>query len=471
MADSAPVVSPTGQPEAVHPSRRPLPVWLARAALAAAALALVAVLVRAWSLDANVANIDYYQYWLVGRALRAGEAQNIYRREQRVRLAQAGWSDAQLDAQRLGHDTLRRHAADFRKNELGTYSTPWLYTAFAWSSGDDYDADQLRFQRTSLLLFAGSVLLLARMARLSPLATLVLTACLVAGFAPALSEGRVGNVNRIQLALLTLCLLALRGRGSPARWAAAGFVLALAVLFKPNLGAVAALLAFGWLLTRRLRELHWVVLGALAGGILVVGVSSWYFSDAGIWLRWLREVPPLLSEFDHNLRKGNFSLVRVAKDAFGWGDSRVFSAAFLLGVIAVALAARRKGPVTAGGRTRAAEGSGTFLLDFALLGVGAILPLLASDLAWLHYFVLTVPLFVFALRPRPGEPSLLRRALPVLALAALGLVAGEPLRRLFGEPSLLVTAALTIAGALGLYAIGLVEIFDQVRASRVERAA
>ena len=60
-----------------------------------------------------------------------------------------------------------------------------------------------------------------------------------------------------------------------------------------------------------------------------------------------------------------------------------------------------------------------------LIAMGCIVSMLASALVWFHYYVLTIPMFVVALRPwsHPGPmkalPMLMLRLLPVFAFVCL----------------------------------------------------
>jgi hypothetical protein len=73
----------------------------------------------------------------------------------------------------------------------------------------------------------------------------------------------------------------------------------------------------------------------------------------------------------------------------------------------------------------ATAGSGP-LPDVRAAAVGCLLVLLTPRLAWLHYFVLTIPILLIALRPLdetspPGGGVVARRILPGLALLVLAI--------------------------------------------------
>jgi hypothetical protein len=89
-------------------------------------------------------------------------------------------------------------------------------------------------------------------------------------------------------------------------------------------------------------------------------------------------------------------------------------------------------------------------LDLLLAGLGAMVGLLAVELAWLHYYVLALPHLLCLLVP-PGDGA--SRLAWVLGLVAFVLVAGEPLRQLFGL-ELETQLALAAAGGALAFALG-----------------
>ena len=106
----------------------------------------------------------------------------------------------------------------------------------------------------------------ARLAGLSWSAAALLVTLGVGWFAPALSDVRVGNVNRVQLGWLALYLgLASCRRLGGGRNVVAGLVLGLGVAFKPNLAFPALTLGLGWMVLGRWRKLFLQVAGAAGG--------------------------------------------------------------------------------------------------------------------------------------------------------------------------------------------------------------
>jgi hypothetical protein len=107
--------------------------------------------------------------------------------------------------------------------------------AVHWIASGDFETDYWRWQILSLFAFCAGVLGIGQLSGLSWGAAFALLAVLLFALEPLHSEIRVGNVNNLQLGLLALYLccqkLATDGRG----WLAAGRILGIGVMFKPNL--------------------------------------------------------------------------------------------------------------------------------------------------------------------------------------------------------------------------------------------
>lgn len=428
------MVEPAPSPPGPAP-RREGAGWIAFALLLAAC-AQASIFAMRWDC------YDFYQFWVVGQAAHAEGTGNVWSKEERLRLGQE-WARRAVDEQgpKSADPSTRRGVAASRRQDLETYSTPWLYTLFGWCAGGDYDTDLGRFQHAGLFAFALAVIGLARLAGMGWCGGALLAAFLVTFFAPTLSDMRVGNVNRLQLAALSLALVLGARRGA---WQlAAGFVLGLAVLFKPNLAYPALVLGVGWIALGRWDRLARQVPAALAGAAAAFGLSSAWFVGSGTraWSDWSRVLGELMGEYDHALSKGNFALVRLLEDA-GLPAPGAIVGVLMLAGLAAALVLRR--------RARAAA---TLDEDLALAGLGGALSVSTSRLAWVHYYLLVVPLAAYLLRP--AAPRWARAGGGV----ALVLVAHEPLKDLLRlEDTGTLAATLVGVGVLALFAFTLLDL-------------
>jgi hypothetical protein len=433
---------------------------------ALALFVLVCAFAQSWYAGTRWASIDFYQFWAVGRA--AGESTGLdpYSAAARVELGARFLREAET---RVPPQDVHVKAARERA-VLETYSTPWLYTLFGAAASGDYAADQLRFQRASTILLALAVLAIARLAGLAPPAAVLMAAIALVWFMPSASDLWSGNVNRVLLAALAAFLLIERAEKLPVRHALAGALLGMAVAFKPNLAFAALALAAGWMVAGRWAKLAQASAGMAAGALGAVALSSVWFGTWRVWPAWAAEVPRLLTEFDHSLVKGNFSLSRLLTDWLGssrgarlltdWlgsGRGALLPVVFL-GAIVLALVLSR--------RRRAAAGSaGEVREDLLLAGLGATASLLAAQLAWIHYFLLALPLVMYLVASSD-------RGSLWAGVAALAMLALEPWVDLFG---FLVTdppgPLLLTGGALLAFAAGLREVLLAGRRPARERSS
>lgn len=414
-------------------------------------------LTQAWYEVERMACLDYYQFWVVGQAIRHDEAGDIYSAEERARLGRLYHERASLEAG-SSPETSRRWLAARRRETLETYSTPWLYTLFAAFSTGDYARDETRFQRVSLAAYVAGIALICSALGYSVAAAALALAVFLWWFAPAVSDMHVGNVNRIEVALLAAFAAGrpLAARVLPERIAtlAAGAVLAAAVLFKPNLVFVPIVVGAGWLALGRRGETAWGAVGFAIGAAASVALSAIAFGSAGAWRSWWAELPELMREYDHTLESGNYAVIRLLKERAGI-DASLALPVILLAAIAVALFVA--GRARRGAATSALQSSDA-IWDALLTSLGAAVSLLAAQLAWAHYFLLAIPLALVLLRPAAvaSRWTLVRRAGAILAVT---LIAMESWRSILGlaENSPAAEAALVSAGTLILFALGLRE--------------
>jgi hypothetical protein len=414
-----------------------------------AVLALLAALAHAWDFARRFDAFDFYQFWIVGRAAAEPGTGDVWSQAERERLGQQGLrvALAELGQRGQGQPPSRHASAASRRQVLETYSTPWLYTLFGAAASGDYERDLDRFQLASLIALAAGAWWMARAAGLAPVSAVLLIAFSAAWFAPALSDARVGNVNRLQLGLLGL-FVALAARAGPtSRWRAlaAGALLGAGAMFKPNLAFPMLTLGLGWIALGRWRKLALHGAGAAAGALVAFALSSVWLGSMGAWSSWGAVLGELMGEYEHTLEAGNFSLARVLERSGLAVDARLLGVLSLI-AFAAALMWRRQAAGRGGSDREGVE-------DLLLLALGGALSVLAARLAWLHYFVLVLPLAIAALRP--GVAVLVRAA----GACGLLLIALEPLRDALGfEESSVLAARLVCAGAALLFLAGLYDL-------------
>lgn len=414
-------------------------------------LALLAA-VHAWTAGDQGMGIDFYQFWVVGQAVREGLVEDVYAPEAWPRLARIFMERARVDGG-------RRHlaAAAFRREEIQTSNTPFLYAAFYALESGDYETDIKRFRLLSLLLASGSLLALCRCAGWSVIGSLAALALGLHAFAPFHYDLREGNVNSIQLACLALFVLILRGRGAPWRDLLAGAVLGAGVAFKPNLLFVPLALVIAWAVQRRYGDLLRRGAGLAAGGLAAVAAGSLFFGSLHPWFAWLESISRVRDTFGSEMRWGSFGGARILMDLTGMNLSALL---YLLALGAVGLFAWRAGRPEGDPGERPGLRRG---IDIAVTGLGPLVPLLAADLAWPHYLVQTVPILIWLLRPA-GVPAAAR------AGAALGLagICSSPVVDWLSPGADLAYAVPLALGSLLLFVSGLAGLEARRRASPPE---
>jgi len=389
-----------------------------RIVLAALLVGVLFGYARLWGRCVESPAVDFYQFWLVGRAARLQPGVDPYSDAGRRAIAQAGLSGAR--------DSVSLRAAMAYRRELETYSSPLLYATFGAAATSSYDRDRLTFQAVSMAAFLAGLLLIARAFDLGPLLRLLVLLFALEWNEPAFADAGVGNVGRLQVGLLGVCfaLLGWRARGGPVLL---GAVLAVVVLFKPTLALVPLWLVLVWLVRRRYRDLAL----AVAGGALAAALAVAWAARGGFpwraWERWLAAAAGL-PEGAISFDLGNLSLARAVGAALGVDVTLPVSIA-LSALVLVLLVRRGHVPDE----------------EHIVLALGAVASLLAARLVWIHYYVLALPAVLASLRASA------RPAASWVALAALALLAVRPLFTVMGRVDLVLEAVLLGAAAVALF--------------------
>jgi hypothetical protein len=414
--------------------------------------------------------VDFYQFWVVGKALNQLDVDNVYSNENRKKIGSYyfqksinAYSEELNNSLKVSSKQVK--AANYRK-ELETYSTPFLYTIFYFITSTSYDFDIQFFLVLSLVLYVYAIIALCRSMEYHVHTILVLIPVLTIFFRPFLSDIRVANVNQIQLAMLIL-FLCIQSRSSRLTNLAGGFVLGLSVMFKPNLVFVVLMLVIAWIINRRFEKLVLELMGVSIAIIVAVTTSSLFFGSSLCWVQWFEALRIIPNEII-KVSMGNFSLSRLIFDFTDINVSKCFIFALLLLTSYFVYKGRRKVvniDLMKENNVYEQDLKAGFLEDVAMVSAGALIFLLSSSLVWLHYFILVIPAIIYIFRPENylsqnisiGKLIIIKRFLPAIALL---LVANEPLLML--SPVIQVTphfnAAAICSGTLILYFLMLWEL-------------
>jgi len=342
-------------------------------------------------------------------------------------------------------------AAKYRQ-KLETYSSPFLYVLFGLFSTGNYETDFRNYRLLLLACLAAGIVILCRLLNHSPGSTLGAIAIFSAWFEPFASDLRVGNVNGLQFAALAAYLWVVTRMRWRYRDVLGGALIGLMVAFKPNLVFVAGMLVVCWVLNRQTRRLLFHAAGAAVGGVVVLLITAPGFRSLHCWtdrLSALYSLPDAIITVD----LGNFSPAQILNESFGINTG--IPLAIIFGGLAVAVMWIRQRNVS---RERGAMPAPDEFPEMFAVSIGCLLVVLMARLAWLHYYVLTIPALLFLLRPDGVSSSdggfVARRFLPVLALLAFAtgpiLCIGIPLTTR-GQGVLAVCAALLLFFALAIF--------------------
>lgn len=384
--------------------------------LVLAAFAIIGVM-GAWHYAKETPGLDYYVAWVAVDSIENDNKNYVYDPATGYKLpvSYRNKADEAKDAPRL-----KRIAS--LKQHMSFTATPFMYWVTARFSVGDYETDLTTWHTLSLLMMVVFFLVAFRLTGYSAATALGLFLPIVFWFVPLYSDLRVGNVNAVQLGMVGLVLWFL-GRGEQAKFLfAAGVMVGLVVMFKPNLAPIGLILAGGWLLRGQYSRLVTGVSGMLTGVLAAVLVSSWWIGKTSAWYDWFQMLSGAVGSAPG--KGGNYSVMRQLTG----GLSPMGQLLLALFLVALALAffwwGRRR-------QSRLQEKSGVTAADnqameeVMLVAFGCVIALMASALVWIHYYLLTIPLLLVLLRPWAKNDQgsfvrvLIQRILPIGALFLL----------------------------------------------------
>ena len=157
------------------------------------------------------------------------------------------------------------------------------------------------------------------------------------------------------------------------------------------------------MMNRQFRRLGLHLIGAFTGGVAAILFAAASFRNFHCWTDWLSALKSMPDQII-TVGLGNFSAIQIFNESFHTNASIPLALIFC-GLAAVLLRGRRRD-------------TEEFPEAFAV-SVGCLLVVVVAPLAWLHYYVLTIPALLFLLRP---AGAVLRQPLAVIALAGLAAV-------------------------------------------------
>lgn len=389
-----------------------------RTSLILASLLLVHVGWIVWNSAINMPTIDFLTSWSVSHELSRKPIANIYSLDDQREMASFALTEAQSptasDLQR--QDTVK--ITQLYRGRIDATGTPFLYAVIGWFSSGNFVTDQKRFVFVCTLCLVVSLLLLKDLLRFSFVEISLLIMFIATYYAPVLADMQVGNVNEIQLLAVALFIF-FTVRSQPLL---AGLAIGTATMFKPTTAGVLVLSVIAGMVDRDYRQLLRMFSGCLIAAGASFLASAAYFRNPAIWLDFLQSLPKTLNGVSYSLQSGNFSL-----PALLFGATRG-SSAVLLVVLLVAFSwlfyATRESRARKALNTLPKEIDRLRLMHnaFGVGGGGCAVMLLSSPLVWPHYYLLLLPLSLYAIRPvSDGNDAFSLRDIRIRRIAALAL--------------------------------------------------
>jgi hypothetical protein len=313
-------------------------------------------------------------------------------------------------------DVVHRSVA-IQRRVFDTTATPFLYSLFgAWSTSD-YTANLRAFRALLLGCFVFSVLALSRLLRQAAANSLLCLALLCLWFEPLASDLRVGNVGCLQLSGVVIYAWVRLKVVERYRATLAGLFMGLLIAFKPNLAFVALLPLGSSLLRREVKALLCELTGITLGLAIAVAYTIGVIGQLHVWFDWftaLRNVPSEIITADY----GNYAPLVIVGSKLGWFAGPAVGLALLTAVtLGYCLRAPSSRNLVLDAMHTEAHGR------FWLLSLGCLGPVLLPHLAWLHYFVMTLPALLFVMSSCQHQTADSRRRwrISLTAVAWLGL--------------------------------------------------
>jgi hypothetical protein len=430
-----------------------------RPSLVLALLLLLDPLFTVWHYATRSSGIDFFILWSVPHVLKTHAVPNIYAPEGQRDIASVLISES--SSPQVSETQRQATAINMRlyDNRVPAIDSPLVFALVGLTASGAYDKDLSRFTVVSWLCFVGATLILCQLLQFSAVSTLLIIGLFTSSFAPLSSDMRVAQVNQIQLLLLAcFLLLVTRSRG-----VLAGLALGLGVIVKLDLLFVAFLSLLVTLADRDYRMLSRLVLGMCLAALLSVVISVSYFGQPAMWPDFILSLPHTLNTEVARLamENGNYSLA-VMLFRLTHREMSIYIVVILLAIASVVIFKTRwdhAGKVAAAPLRGADESARSMHRMFVVVGLGCSVMLMSSRLAWLHYYILLIPLELYLLRP-PASGDRPDRRLVVTIFAAIGFCLLSLLTLNLVADALQASIAVNTATAL-LFILALCEMWWQ----------
>ncbi len=200
---------------------------------------------------------------------------------------------------------------------------------------------------------------------------------------------------------------------------------------------------------------------------LAFAASSLYFGGVAVWRDWFDILPSVLAS-SRVLEEGNYGLGPLISSLSGLDASAGILMLSVAAFLFVVWRGRRRlaGASGPGGSGSQARDDSMFWSAVSGLSIGCAAMLLSAPLVWYHYYVLVIPLALYAFRPNNNSDKTDAEGSLVRVLALLAIVIFTPIPTALLLPSHTVTSVLLNLAVIGLAALGLHDLWRRKATGR-----
>ncbi len=383
------------------------------------------------STNINRPGYDYYQFWIIGQALKQGQT-DFYNFESREKLLNKWRAKFDLPTTKNGIYTADKATGDTNDDPLKSAlklrprlfatASPFFYSIFSIPITGNYKIDFFVFQAASVFSFFFAVYTLSRLFGHSVSGSLLLLILFTVWFNPYWSDNRANNVSQIQLLFLTGYFF-IRSKEAPGKEGfLSGIFIGLISFMKLNLLLGPVFLILFHLISGNTKRAFRDLSGCFVGGVLAVTISSFFFNGVTCWREFLNVIAgrdDVKSLYMAKDRLGNFSLSQFISQN---DNLHPFSLAIIsILIIVLAFFILQKF------RNSQQGANNEFTLDSLLVCSGLLTFLLVSPVSWVHYYILCIPIIILLCSPKWSNASRADKTWLIVTLIAAVVIALEPL--------------------------------------------
>jgi hypothetical protein len=340
---------------------------------------------------------DYYQFWVVGQAVKSMVLTDVYGDQDRQRIGEYFLVQARLQ----GASAAQIDAATYRRR-INPAGTPFLYSLFSLVSTGRYDFDYDVYRIVSLAAYLLSIAVLCGLFRIPRLPAIFAVLVLTLLFGPFRLDVMEGNINQLQVGAIAFILWLQSRKRRRGTEFASGLGLGLLLMLKPNLAPLLVFFFMGSFFMSRFKTALWQIAGVTVGILFGLALPVLILGRVCTWSQWLSAFPNMVFTPNYFSRSflGNFFGAKTMAPFLVLAGALVVLP-FVIWAVRAKLFPLRSGWF--GKIEKSAGAEAVFSAGHLMLGLGVCVYLLASPLVHYHYFTLVVPILLFTFRREDGE--------------------------------------------------------------------